>query len=143
MAREFTPDPAVLKELAEDEKLLWTGAPEAFPIMTAENKKGLAFGFRLDATNAQVRNNYELVDGSATIQPYEYGTVSGKLIEAGALVSNLDKPDPLTLDDPDGVNTIRIPAKYVSNVTADGFDFAVRIINIPDHCAEWEIYTRP
>lgn len=41
MAREFVADPKVLKELAEDEKLLWTGAPEAFPLMTSDNKKSL------------------------------------------------------------------------------------------------------
>ncbi len=41
MAREFADNPAFLKELAEDEKMLWKGAPEAFPLMSEENKKGL------------------------------------------------------------------------------------------------------
>ncbi len=41
MAREFTASSAVMKELAEDEKLVWMGAPEAFPLMNGDNKKGL------------------------------------------------------------------------------------------------------
>jgi len=41
MAREFTAAPEIMKELAKDEKLLWMGAPEAFPLMNADNKKGL------------------------------------------------------------------------------------------------------
>ncbi len=41
MAREFTENPSLLKELAEDEKILWKGAPEAFPLMTEETKKSL------------------------------------------------------------------------------------------------------
>ena len=41
MAREFTPDASVMKELAEDEKLVWMGAPEAFPLLTDDNRKGL------------------------------------------------------------------------------------------------------
>ena len=41
MAREFTASEAVMKELAEGEKLIWMGAPEQFPLMTADNRKGL------------------------------------------------------------------------------------------------------
>ncbi len=41
MAREFTASPEVMKEIAADEKLVWMGAPEAFPLMSADNKKGL------------------------------------------------------------------------------------------------------
>ncbi len=41
MAREFHENQNLLKELEEDEKVLWRGAPEAFPLMTEENKKGL------------------------------------------------------------------------------------------------------
>lgn len=41
MAREFNDNPSLLKELAEDEKVVWKGAPEIFPLVTAETKKGL------------------------------------------------------------------------------------------------------
>ena len=41
MAREFQDNPALFKELAEDEKIVWKGAPETFPLMTEENKGGL------------------------------------------------------------------------------------------------------
>lgn len=41
MAREFKDNPSLLKELAEDEKIVWKGAPEAFPLITSDTKPGL------------------------------------------------------------------------------------------------------
>ena len=43
MAREFQENPSIIKELEEDEKIVWRGAPEAFPLMNEENKKGLTY----------------------------------------------------------------------------------------------------
>ena len=41
MARTFETAPEVLKELEQDENILWKGAPEAFPLVNADNKKSL------------------------------------------------------------------------------------------------------
>lgn len=41
MAREIETDVRVVKELAEGEKIVWQGAPEAFPTVTEDNKKSL------------------------------------------------------------------------------------------------------
>lgn len=41
MAREIKESPELLKELAEGEKIVWKGAPEAFPLMNEESKKSL------------------------------------------------------------------------------------------------------
>lgn len=41
MARQFKENPSVLKELAEGENIVWKGAPEAFPLMTEDTKKGM------------------------------------------------------------------------------------------------------
>ena len=41
MAREIKESPELLKELAEGERIVWKGAPEAFPLMSEESKKSL------------------------------------------------------------------------------------------------------
>ncbi len=41
MARSFETDISVVKELGENEEILWKGAPEEFPLVTAENKSNL------------------------------------------------------------------------------------------------------
>ena len=41
MAREFETDVNIVKELAEGENIVWKGMPEAFPMVTEENKKAL------------------------------------------------------------------------------------------------------
>lgn len=41
MARTIKDGPSLTKELAADEKVIWKGAPETFPLMTEDNKKGL------------------------------------------------------------------------------------------------------
>ena len=41
MARAFTAAPEIMKELEQDEKILWMGAPENFPLVNADTKKSL------------------------------------------------------------------------------------------------------
>lgn len=41
MARSFEDSVSLAKELTEGEKVVWKGAPEAFPLMTQESKKAL------------------------------------------------------------------------------------------------------
>ena len=41
MARDFQENQNLIKELEEGEKVLWKGAPEAFPLMTEDNKKSI------------------------------------------------------------------------------------------------------
>lgn len=41
MARQFMDSPELQKELAGDEKVLWRGIPEPFPLITEETRKSL------------------------------------------------------------------------------------------------------
>ena len=41
MAKQFTDRPEFMKELAQDEKILWKGIPEDFPLMSDEVKKNI------------------------------------------------------------------------------------------------------
>ena len=117
----------------------------------SDDKRGLAFRFAVNATGAQFEKGNTYIPGSGTMQLFKYGDqlgdyAFGKLIEAGAVVSNDSNKDgaTLTLDDVDDNRTIKIVAKYMASYEDNGdMFFAVRIVNIPDEGLDTEVYARP
>ena len=112
---------------------------------TAFGNKALAFRFNVDATNAQTVNTTEYVADSATIKPWINEDSTYALKAAGAIVSINPNVNANTMerDDVDNKKVKDVPAKYLCEVNADTFSFAVRIIDIPDAQVGTTISVRP
>ena len=111
----------------------------------AENINGLAFRFEVAGIGAEILDTNEYVSGSADVKLYKDRDDLYKLVKAGAVMTNnmtIGKGD-MTLANVDGKKTIDIPAKYLCEVEADAFAFAVRIVDIPDANLGTNIFARP
>ncbi len=113
---------------------------------TADDNRGLAFRFTMAVEGAQVAEGTNvLVPNVGSIKLFKHNDVLGTLVGAGAIVTNqadIGISD-MTHDSVDGKKTIDIPVKYLMDLSEDSLTYAVRIINIPDHGTETEIYARP
>lgn len=112
---------------------------------TADDNRGLAFRFNVAVNGAQVKNRNELVPNVGSIKLFKHNDVLGTLVGAGAIVTNQEAigTGDMTHENVDGKKTIDIPVKYLLDLSEDSIGFAVRIINIPDHATETDIYARP
>ena len=112
---------------------------------TFDDTRGLAFRFTVAVNGAQVTNGNELVPNVGSIKLFKHNDVLGTLVGAGAIVTNLESvgTNDMTHENVDGRKTIDVPAKYLLNLSEDSLSYAVRIINIPDHATETDIYARP
>ena len=111
----------------------------------AENINGLAFRFEVAGIGAQIEATNAYINGSADVKLYKDRDDLYTLVKAGAVVTNnmtVGKGD-MTLASVDGKKTIDIPAKYLCDVEADAFAFAVRIVGIPDANLGTNIFARP
>ena len=111
----------------------------------SESSKGLAFRFEIAGIGAEILDTNEYVSKSADIKLYKDRDDLYTLVKAGAVMTNnmtVGKGD-MTLASVDGKKTIDIPAKYLCEVEADAFAFAVRILNIPDQGLDTNIFARP
>lgn len=111
----------------------------------SEDVKGLAFRFQVAATGATINGNNEYVAGSAGVKLYRDEDTTAQLIGVGAIVTNdanVGKGE-MTLDAVDGKKTVNVEAKYLCEVAADRFAFAVRVIHIPESHFATNIYARP
>ena len=112
---------------------------------TADDNRGLAFRFTVAVNGAQVVNGNELVPNVGSIKLFKHNNVLGTLVGAGAIVTNVAAigSSDMTHENVDNKKTIDVPVKYLLDLSEDSIGFAVRIINIPDHATETDIYARP
>ena len=113
----------------------------------ADDIRGLAFRFQLNASGVQVTGGNIFVPNSGKVNLYKNRVVEGTLVRAGAVVTNnatlgLSFAD-FTLNNVDGKKTIDVPAQYLLDLDDGSMGYAVRIINIPDNGTSTEIYARP
>ena len=111
----------------------------------SENINGLAFRFEIAGIGAEIMDTNEYVKGSAQVKLYKDRDDMYKLVKAGAIITNnmtVGKGD-MSLDSVDGKKTINIEAKYLCEVEADSFAFAVRIVGIPEANLGTNIFARP
>ncbi len=111
----------------------------------SEDINGLAFRFEVAGIGAEILDTNEYVSGSADVKLYKDRDDLYKLVKAGAIMTNnmtIGKGD-MTLANVDGKKTINIDAKYLFEVEADSFAFAVRIVGIPDANLGTNIFARP
>ena len=111
----------------------------------SEASKGLAFRFEIAGIGAQIDDTNAYINGSADVKLYKDRDDLYTLVKAGAIMTNnmtVGKGD-MTLASVDGKKTIDIPAKYLCEVEADAFAYAVRILNIPDQGLDTNIFARP
>ena len=115
----------------------------------ADDNRGLAFRFHLNADGVQIKEGNKFVANSGTVDLYKNREQQGKLVRAGAVVTR--KADigesfaDFTLDSVDaaGQYTIDIPAVYLIEKTSNRISYVVRIVEIPDNHTATEIYARP
>ena len=110
-----------------------------------DNNRGLAFRFFTAVNGAEVVQGNRYVSGTGTMKLFNYDDAVGTLVETGAIVTNVESigTGDMTMADVDNAHTIKIAAKYLTDLSEDEMGFAIRIINIPeDHVAD-EIYARP
>ena len=112
---------------------------------TADDSRGLAFRFNVAVEGAQVTNGNELVANVGSIKLFKHNDTLGTLVGTGAIVTNQEAigTGDMTHENVDGKKTIDVPAKYLLDLSDGSITYAVRIINIPDHATETEIYARP
>ena len=111
----------------------------------SEDISGLAFRFEIAGVGAEIDETNAYINGSADIKLYKDRDDLYKLVKAGAIVTNnmtIGKGD-MSLSNVDGKKTINIDAKYLCEVEADSFAFAVRIVGIPEANKETNIFARP
>ncbi len=113
----------------------------------ADDNRGLAFRFHLDADGVQVTKRNQFVSGTGLLDLYKNRQVSATLLRAGAVVTN-DAAigadfSAFTLDAVNGSNVVDVNAQYLIDLEDDSFGYAVRIVGIPDHATGTEIYARP
>ena len=113
----------------------------------ADDNRGLAFRFTVEADGVQVEKRNQYVAGTGTIDLYKNRQVIGNLVRMGAVVTNKadigESFDGFTLDAVNGNDVIDVNALYLIDLESDSFGYAVRIVNIPDHATGKEIYARP
>ena len=111
----------------------------------SEAVSGLAFRFEIAGIGAEIEETNEYIKGSADVKLYKDRDDLYKLVKAGAVITNnvtVGKGD-MGLDAVDGKKTINIEAKYLCEVEADSFAFAVRIVGIPEANLGTNIFARP
>ena len=112
-----------------------------------DESRGLAFRFHLKANGIQVVKGNQYVSGTGTLDLYKNRQVTGNLVRAGAVVTNQADIGTsfadFTLNAVNGTTVVDINALYLLDMENDAFDYAVRIINIPDHGTATEVYARP
>ena len=111
----------------------------------SEASKGLAFRFQINGSGAQIESTNAYINGSAQVKLYKDRDDLYTLVKAGAIVTNnmtVGKGD-MNLSSVDGKKTINIEAKYLNEVNADNFAFAVRIVSIPEQSLDTNIFARP
>lgn len=103
---------------------------------------GLAFRFTIAAEGITAQNGNVADLSGATVS---IGGAAYKLVEFGAVMSNDEAVgsdlDAFTLDNL-SPRTIKIAAKYLTDLEEDSATYAVRIINIPAEEADTTIYAR-
>ena len=113
----------------------------------ADDIRGLAFRFELNASGVQVTGGNVFVPNSGKLNLYKNRVVEGTLVRAGAVVTNNatigQSFADFTLDNANGSNTIDVPAQYLLSLDEGSMGYAVRVINIPDAYTSTEIYARP
>ena len=113
----------------------------------ADDNRGLAFRFHLEAEGVQVTGGNKFVPNTGIVDLYKNRVVLGNLVRAGAVVTNdatIGKSfADFTLNHVDGSKTIDVAAQYLLELENRSMGYAVRIINIPDHATATEIYARP
>ena len=112
---------------------------------TEDDSRGLAFRFSVAVNGAQVVNGNHLVPNVGSIKLFKHNDAVGTLVGAGAIVTNLESvaTGDMTHESVDDKKTIDIPVKYLLDLGEDSIGYAVRVINIPDHATETDIYARP
>ncbi len=112
---------------------------------TADDSRGLAFRFNVAVNGAQVVNGNQLVANQGSIKLFKHNDTLGTLVGTGAIVTNQEAigTGDMTHENVDDKKTIDVPAKYLLDLSDGSITYAVRIINIPDHATETEIYVRP
>ncbi len=132
----------------------WTGE--------VAGKGGLAFMFTADMYNAQTNEPVEdyingdlrghgatYKDGTATAYPYSNDAIDPphgyKVLKVGAIVSHsISTEADLTLDKVATLSsTIDIEGKKCWSLTDSTYQYAIRVINIPENHFDTEIYIRP
>lgn len=113
---------------------------------TVGGERGLAFRFSLKVNGAQA-NGYTYKQNTGTLKLFKFSDAIGKLVKFGAVVTNDEAigndAAAFNLEGVNGGTAIDIPAKYVLETSASIVNYAVRIINIPNHSAEADVYARP
>ena len=113
---------------------------------TADDNRGLAFRFTVAVNGAQVYEGTNvLTPNVGSIKLFKHNDVVGTLVGAGAIVTNNAAIDTnnMTHENVDEKKVIDIPVKYLLDLSEGSIGYAVRIINIPDHATETDIYARP
>ena len=113
----------------------------------ADDVRGLAFRFHLDAAGVQVQNGNVFVGNSGTVDLYKNRQGTATLLRAGALLTNdatigASYAD-FTLANANGSTVVDVNAQYLMDLDDSRIGYAVRVINIPDHATTTEIYARP
>ena len=113
----------------------------------ADDIRGLAFRFALNASGVQVTGGNVFVPNSGKLNLYKNRVVEGTLVRAGAVVTNDatigQSFADFTLDAVNGAKTIDVPAQYLLSLDEGSMGYAVRVIHIPDAHTSTEIYARP
>ncbi|MBQ6849291.1 MAG: carbohydrate binding domain-containing protein [Clostridia bacterium] len=114
----------------------------------ADDIRGLAFRFHLNASGVQIVEGNKFVANSGKLDLYKNRKVEGTLVRAGAVVTRKAEIGKsftdFTLDSlDDGTYVIDIPAVYLMEKTADSISYVVRVVDIPDNHTATELYARP
>ena len=113
----------------------------------ADDVRGLAFRFHLEATGVQVIGGNRYVPGTGLVDLFKNRQATATLLRAGAVVTNDatigQSFADFTLDNVDGSKTIDVNAQYLLDLDDGAMGYAVRVINIPDAHTATEIYARP
>ncbi len=113
----------------------------------ADDIRGLAFRFELNASGVQVTGGNVYVANTGKVSLYKNREVLGDLVRAGAVVTNDatigQSFADFTLNSVDNSKTIDVSAQYLLDLEEDSMGYAVRVIHIPDAHTSTEIYARP
>ncbi len=113
----------------------------------AEDNRGLAFRFHLEAEGVQVTKRNQYVSGTGAVDLYKNRQETAALIRAGAVVTNNatvgESYADFTLNSVNGTTVLDVNALYLIGLEDNSMSYAVRIINVPDHATATEIYARP
>ena len=111
----------------------------------SEKYVGLGFCFQLNASNVKMTADYRCSLKNATVDAYGDGG-EYTLVDMGALLSNDaavgEDPARMTVENL-SPNTVRVKARYLVGVTGKCVRFTARVVNVPDHLADAQVYARP